>query len=324
MRTRSIGSLQVSVVGVGCANFGRGIDLDGTRAIIGAAVEAGINFFDTADTYGVPKTNSELCVGEALKPFRERVIIATKFGRRLDGTRFGAKPAYVRSATEASLKRLQTDRIDLMQVHIPDPSTPIEATLGALADLVKEGKIREIGGSNFAAPDLRSVHAAARANGAPTFASTQASFSLLHRKPVADLLAECERTGTRLLPYQPLFNGLLTGKYRLGEHAPDDSRIATKSVQKQAEILSASNLATVASLTRYAEGQGRTIIELAFGWLLSHKAVPSIIAGVSSPAQVKSNVSSCNWELSAHQMEEIRLILEANAPSGDLLDINGL
>jgi aryl-alcohol dehydrogenase-like predicted oxidoreductase len=272
----------------------------------------------------VPKTSSELCVGEALKQFRERVIVATKFGRRLDDTHFGASPDYVRSATEASLRRLQTDRIDLMQVHIPDPLTPIEATLGALGELVKQGKIREIGGSNFNAPDLRSVHAAARAIGAPTFASTQASFSLLHRKPVADLLAECERTGTRLLPYQPLFNGLLTGKYRLGDLVPGQSRMATKSAQKQAEILSASNLATVASLTRYAEDQGRTIIELAFGWLLSHKVVPSVIAGVSSPAQVKSNVSSCNWELSTQQVEEVRLILEANAPSGDLLDINGL
>ncbi|WP_221774153.1 aldo/keto reductase [Novosphingobium flavum] len=321
---RSIGSLQVSVVGLGCANFGRGIDRDATATIVGGAVEAGINFFDTADTYGMPRTTSEVFVGEALKPFRDSVIIATKFGRKLDDRRFGAKPDYVRSATEASLKRLQTDRIDLMQLHIPDPLTPIEDTLGALADLVREGKIREIGGSNFTAAQLRSVNVAARAAGTPTFASTQASFSLLHRKPVADLLAECEACGTSLLPYQPLFHGLLTGKYRTGAPVPQDSRMSGKSLSTQNEFMSASNLAAVAALTSYAQERGHSIIELAFGWLLAHRAVPSIIAGVSTLGQVKSNATACGWEITADEMDAVRLILDANAPSGDLLEINGL
>ncbi|HUO23436.1 MAG TPA: aldo/keto reductase [Caulobacteraceae bacterium] len=313
MRTRSIGSLQVTVVGIGCNNFGRQLDADATREIVHAALDHGIAFFDTADSYGDPKTMSETVLGPILKPHRDRIVLATKFGRVIDETRRGAKASYVRAATEASLKRLQTDYIDLMQLHIPDPTTPIEETLGALGELIKEGKIREIGGSNFTAPELREMSDAAKAHGTPRFVSTQAEFSLLHREPVADLIAECVRSDIRFLPFRPLFNGLLTGKYRPGAPPPTEGRIGAKSAQAQAKILSTSNLATVAALTEYAEARGHTMLELAIGWVLGHDFVPSVIAGVSSPRQVASNAAAAAWELTSSEMAEVGELLEANA-----------
>jgi aryl-alcohol dehydrogenase-like predicted oxidoreductase len=323
VRTRRIGSLDVTVIGVGCNNFGRQLDLAATKPIVEAAIEAGVNLFDTADAYGEPKTESERVLGEALKPHRRRVLIATKFGRVLDDRRRGAGASYVREATEASLRRLQTDYIDLMQLHIPDPTTPIEETLGALRDLMKEGKIREIGASNFSAAQLREMSKTARARGLPAFASTQAPYSLLYRKPVAGLLEECERSGVKLLPYQPLFNGLLTGKYKRGAAMDAMSRIGSKKADAQAQIMSPSNLATVDALTAYAEERGRTMLELAIGWLLGHPAIPSVIAGVSSPAQVRSNVASSSWELGGEEMAGITAIIDAHAPSGDLMKYSG-
>ena len=314
MQTRSIGSLAVSVVGIGCNNFGRELDGDATNRIIHAAIDAGITFFDTADSYGKPKTTSETLVGEALKGRRDKVVIATKFGRRLDETRGGGSAHYVRAATEASLRRLQTDRIDLMQMHIPDPETPIEETLGALRDLQGEGKIREIGGSNLSAAQLRAVNEAANAAGLPRFVSVQEEFSLLHREPVANLLAECERQDVRLLPFRPLFHGLLTGKYNGGAPAAG-SRIANRSAEQQSELLSPSNLARVAALTGFAQAHGRSLLELAFAWLLAHEAVPSIIAGVSSPGQVASNAAAASWTLNAEDMAAIDALLEAQPQS---------
>jgi len=311
VQTRSIGSLAVSVVGIGCNNFGRELDGEATDRIVHAAIDAGITLFDTADSYGRPKTTSETLLGEALKGRRDKVVLATKFGRWLDDTRGGGSAQYVRAATEASLRRLQTDRIDLMQMHIPDPATPIEETLGALRDLQAEGKIREIGGSNLSAEALRTVSAAASAAGLPSFTSVQEEFNLLHREPVADLLVECERLGVRLLPFRPLFHGLLTGKYSDRASLAPGSRIGNRSAEQQAELLSPANMARVAALTAFAQHHGHSLLELAFAWLLAHDAVPSIIAGVSSAGQVASNAAAAQWALTAADMAAIDALLDA-------------
>jgi len=310
MKTRKLGSLNITTVGIGCNNFGRELDAAATREVVHAAVDAGVNFFDTADRYGNPKTASETVLGEVLEGRRNDVVLATKFGRWLDDERGGGKAAYVRSATEASLKRLRTDRIDLMQMHIPDLATPIEETLGALAALIAEGKIREIGCSNFSADQLREANAAADANGLPRFVSAQEQYSLLHRAPAADLIEECERAGVALLPWRPLFNGLLTGKYRPGAPIPQDTRIGAKESAQRDKLLSPENLAAVARLTEFAEERGHTILELAFAWLLAHPFVPTVIAGVSSARQVQSNVAAANWELTAEDFAAIGPVLD--------------
>jgi aryl-alcohol dehydrogenase-like predicted oxidoreductase len=202
VQTAAIGSLRVTAVGIGCNNFGRELDAEASRTVIHAAISEGINFFDTADTYGRPRTSGETILGEALRPYRDNVVIATKFRRNLDDQRYGAKPTYVRTATEASLHRLRTDYIDLMQVHVPDVSTPIEDTLGALGELVAEGKIREIGGSKYGVKELRIMQDAARAKAVPGFASAQAEYSLL-KLSAADVVGECERTGVASYPIVP-------------------------------------------------------------------------------------------------------------------------
>jgi aryl-alcohol dehydrogenase-like predicted oxidoreductase len=314
LRTRRIGSLDVTVVGIGCNNFGRDLDAEATRQIVSAALDQGITFFDTADSYGVPKTTSETILGEILRAHRHEVVIATKFGRTLDEKRGGARATYVKSATEASLRRLQTDYIDLLQLHIPDISTPIEETLSALGELVAEGKVREIGASNFSAEDLRLAAKAADAHGLNSFVSTQAELSLLHRTPAAELLDECERLDVKLLPFRPLFNGLLTGRYRTGSLASANGRIGGKSVEARAKILSDANLTAVELLTSYAEARGHSLLELAFSWLLGHLMVPSVIAGVSSDRQVKSNAAAAAWELTRAEMAEIDLLLQPTTP----------
>jgi aryl-alcohol dehydrogenase-like predicted oxidoreductase len=313
LRKRSIGSLEVTVVGVGCNNFGRWLDIEQSRGAIHAALDLGVNFFDTADHYGRPRTASESFVGECLESRRNEAIIATKFGRPLDDRRQGAKAWYVKSATEAALRRLRTDRIDLMQLHIPDPATPIEETLGAFADLIAEGKIREIGASNFDVEQLREAAAAAGRHGIPGFASTQSEYSLLQRQAETDVFAECQRTGMAFLPYLPLYNGLLTGKYRTGEPIPAVSRIGGKNEQVRAAIVSERNMAIVAELTAYAQQRGHTLLELAFAWLLSHPGIPSVIAGVSSPQQVAANVAAAQWELTPAEIAEIERIAPLTA-----------
>ena len=310
MEKRTIGSLDVTVLGIGCTSFGRNLDQAATRKVVDAALDAGINFFDTADKYGNPYNTSELFLGECLKRSRASVILATKFGRKLDDSHFGASPSYVRSATEASLRRLQTDHIDLMQLHIPDPTVPIEDTLGALADLIKEGKIREIGGSNFSAIQLREMSRVASKGRLTAFASTQAELSLLHRAPTAEVLAECEAAGIKLLPYRPLFNGLLTGKYGIGKSIPQTSQIARKNSETQAAILSDLNLSAISKLTHYAQEYGRSLLDLAMAWVLAHDVVPSVIAGVSSEKQVASNVKAIDWHLTPNQKMEVDQLLD--------------
>jgi aryl-alcohol dehydrogenase-like predicted oxidoreductase len=302
MRKRKIGQLDVSVVGIGGYNFGRLLDVGQTRKAMYTAIDHGINFLDTSDRYGNPRTNSETVIGEALQSCRDKIIIATKFGGVLDEQRQGAKAAYVKSATEASLRRLRTDCIDLMQLHAPDPTTPIEETLGALNDLVAEGKIREIGASNFSGLQLREAAIAGASRGVPGFMSTQSEYSLLNRTIESDVLPECERLGVGILPYFPLYYGLLTGKY---DKDQPGSFIGVLDEKRQSAIFSGRNMAIVAALSAYAEQRGRTLLELAFAWLLSHPEIPSVIAGVSAPEHVAANAAAAGWELTAAEKADI-------------------
>lgn len=298
MQTRKLGSLGVSVVGVGCNNFGHRINAAATTMVVDAAIEAGINFFDTATLYGHGK--SEEFLGKALGARRKNVLIATKFGYPDEAPGAGASPAYIRKAVEESLKRLATDYIDLYQQHRPDPAVPIAETLGALNDLVKEGKVREIGCSYFDVKMLREAADAAKSNGFAKFVSVQNEFSLFVQQPREDgVMAECERTGMAFLPYYPLASGLLTGKYRKGAPAPKGTRIESAPAEK---------LEVVERLVKLAESRGATLLELAFSWLLAHQPVASVIAGATKPEQIRANVVAPRLELSASDISEISRI----------------
>ncbi len=300
MNTRKIGSLTVSVVGLGCNNFGNRLDAEASAKVIDAALDNGINFLDTADIYG--KTLSEEYMGRALAGRRDDVVLATKFGKPVDDERRGARPEYIKRAAEDSLKRLRTDHIDLYQIHEPDPSVPIADTLGALNDLVREGKVREIGCSNFGAEELRAAELAV-APDAARFLSVQNEYSLLHREPEAEVIPLCEKLGIAFIPYYPLHSGLLTGKFRRGKPAPEGSRIANSA--KRTEWMADDKMDAVESLIAFAQARGRTILELAFSWLLSRPAVASVIAGATTPAQVKTNASAGSWKLTDYELKEI-------------------
>ncbi len=291
MERRRIGSLDVSLVGLGCNNFGWRIDAEATKKVVDAALAAGVNFFDTADMYGTGQ--SEEYLGRALGPRRSEVVVATKFGMKMGDGLEGGRPEYVHQAAEASLRRLGTDRIDLYQYHRPDPKVPLADTLGAMQQLVRAGKVREIGCSNFTAQQLRDT---------PGFASVQNEYSLFHRSPEADVLPECERMGMAFLPYFPLANGLLTGKYRKGQPVPAGSRGEAGFGPK---VFTPENLEKVEKLIGFAERHGRTLLELAFSWLAAQKAVASVIAGATSAAQVEANARAAEWNLSAEELAEI-------------------
>ena len=304
MQTRKIGSLDVSVVGLGCNNFGWRIDADASAKVIDAAIDSGITFFDTADRYG--KGQSEDFLGRALGARRNQIILATKFGMEMEKGKQGASLQYIREAIEASLRRLKTDRIDLYQLHQPDPKTPIADTLGALDQLVHAGKVREIGCSNFSVAQIR--EAADAAKGRAHFVSVQNEFSLFHREPEKDgVLAECEARGIAFLPYFPLASGLLTGKYRKGQKPPEGSRAEDAWGPK---VFTEKNLAIVESLIEFAETRNHTILELAFAWLLSYKPVASVIAGASKPEQVRANTKAANWQLTSDRLARIDAIMK--------------
>src|SRR5215218_2423321 len=303
MDTRQIGSLEVSTVGLGCNNFGRHLDSDATSAVVYAALDIGITFFDTADVYG--GTKSEEYLGRALGRRCDEVVVATKFGSAVDEQRKGARPEYVHQAVEDSLHRLGTDRIDLYQLHTPDPKVPIEDTLGALDELVREGKVREIGCSNFSTVQLRAAEKAAR-DGAARFVSVQNEYSLLHREPEGDVLPECERVGMAFIPYFPLANGLLTGKYRRGQDAPTGSRLNSGRSER---LLTERNLDIVERLIEFSQRQGHTILELAFSWLLARPAVASVIAGATSPEQARSNAAAAGCKLTDEELAEITSVV---------------
>ena len=303
MRTRKIGSLDVSVVGLGCNNFGSRLDATATAAVVDACFEEGINFFDTADVYG--NTLSEEYLGKALGARRAQVVVATKFAGAYGDMEGGGKADYVRRAVAASLRRLGTDYIDLYQLHRPDPDVPIAETLGALAELVAAGKVREIGCSNFTVDQLDQAAEVAGSSGGPAFASVQNDYSLLHREPEDGVLDACGRLGIAFLPYFPLASGLLTGKYRAGEPAPRGSRLANADAQRREREMSEERMSTVAELADLAESVPCTLVELAFSWLLTHSAIASVIAGATSPEQVRVNVAAADVELSTQLLERI-------------------
>ena len=304
MDTRSIGSLTVGVVGLGCNNFGMRIGRKETASVVGAALDVGITFFDTADIYG--GTKSESYLGAAMGTRRDEIVLATKFGVPYEGHEGGAGAAYIRTAVEDSLTRLGTDRIDLYQLHAPDQKTPIAETEGALAELVTEGKIREFGCSNFDAAMLSDARAAVVGN-APGFASVQNQYNILHREPEDAVLPECERAGMAFLPYFPLASGLLSGKYRAGEAPPEGTRLAAMGQAADSQ-LSDVRLAQVAALEALAQGEGHTVLELSIAWLLSRPAVASVIAGATKPEQVAANLAAGGWKPSSETLAQVDVI----------------
>jgi aryl-alcohol dehydrogenase-like predicted oxidoreductase len=304
MEYRRLGSLEVSVVGIGCNNFGWRTDAAGTAAVVDAALDAGLNFFDTADVYGAGQ--SEEFLGKALKGRRSKVIIATKFGMKMSEGKQGARPEYVRQALEASLRRLGVETIDVYQIHFPDPNTPIADTMHALNGAVEAGKVREIGCSNFSAEQMRAAHATP---GPRYFASVQNEYSLLKRDAEVEVLQECARTGVAFLPYFPLANGLLTGKYRKDKTFPQGSR------GKDAfgpRVFTPENIERVEALIAFAESRGHSLLELAFSWLAARCEVPSVIAGAKTPDQVRANSRAASWKLTAADLAEVDGILTSS------------
>jgi aryl-alcohol dehydrogenase-like predicted oxidoreductase len=299
VKARRIGSLEVTVAGLGTNNFGMGMEADATSPVVDAALKSGINFFDTSDSYG----ESEERIGRALGRRRDQVVIATKFGspvRGEEGTG-GAKPAYIRRALDASLKRLATDRIDLYQIHRPDPETPIGETLLVLDEMVTSGKVREIGCSNFSAAQIQEAYEAA--TGA-RFVSVQNHYNLLARGDEAEVLPLCEKLGMAYLPYFPLASGLLTGKYRRGVDPAEGTRLQRWGGRGTA-VMSEENFDKVEKLTAWADQRGHTLLELAFAWLLAHPVVSSVIAGATQVEQVRSNVAATSWVLSSEERLEV-------------------
>ena len=309
METRRIGSLEVSVVGLGCNNFGMRIGRKETADVVGAALESGITLFDTADIYGGAK--SETYLGAALGARRDEIVLASKFGVPYEGHEGGASAAYIRSAVEDSLSRLGTDRIDLYQLHFPDPKTPIAETIGALGELVAEGKIREFGCSNFDVAMLEEA-AAATPPGGPGFVSVQNQYNILFREPEHGVLDLCARTGLAFLPFYPLASGLLSGKYRAGEPAPEGTRLAAMG-ERAADQLSDDRLGKVAALEALARKSGHSVLDLAFGWLLSRPVVASVIAGATRPEQIAANVAAGQWRPDADVLAQVDVI----APRAD-------
>jgi aryl-alcohol dehydrogenase-like predicted oxidoreductase len=293
--------LRVSVVALACNNFGRRIDLEQTRTVVHAALDAGVTLFDTADIYG----ESEDYLGEVLGSARADIVLATKFGMDMGGQLgpdWGARGSrrYIRKAIESSLRRLRTDCVDLYQLHAPDASTPIEETLAALHELVDEGKVRYVGCSNFAAWQLADADWTARSGGHPRFISAQNHYSLIERGVEAELAPACKRFGVGILPFYPLANGLLSGKYTRGEAAPEGSRLAARH-----EWLSDERFDKVEALASYAEERGRSLLDVAIGGLAAQRQVASVIAGATKPEQVQANVAAGEWVPSREDLKAL-------------------
>ena len=313
MRYRPLGSsgLIVSVAGLGCNNFGRRLDTAATRAVVDAAFDSGVTLLDTADTYG-PAGRSEEILGEVLAGRRDEVVLATKFGHQgADmgyGLAAGAKGgrAYIRRAVEGSLRRLRTDYIDLYQLHTPDPHTPVEETLSALGELVAEGKIRYIGHSNFAGWQIAEAAAVARELGTAPFVSAQNHWSLLERDAEAEVVPACEHFQLGVLPYFPLANGLLTGKVRRGQGPAEGTRLHGRD-----DYITESKLDKVEGLALWAEQHGRSLLELAIGALAAQPGCSSVIAGATSPDQVRANAAASEWVPEPDELAEIDKIAPA-------------
>jgi aryl-alcohol dehydrogenase-like predicted oxidoreductase len=307
MTYRQLGDsgLTVSTVGLGCNQIGRRLDLAGTRAVVDAAIDAGITLFDAADIYGSPPGACEELLGQALEGRRDGIVLATKFGMPAGGLTLPAHEArgsrrYIRASIEGSLRRLRTDRIDLYQMHRPDSLTPIEETLAALDEIVREGKVRYIGSSQFGGWQVIDADWTARANGGARFVSAQNQYSLLERGAEAELLPAAARVGVGLIPFYPLARGLLTGKYQRGEAAPADTRLAGDS-----ELLESANWDVIEALQKFAAARGISMLEVAIGGLAAQPGVSSIIVGATKPEQVFANAKAAAWQPAAVDLVEL-------------------
>jgi aryl-alcohol dehydrogenase-like predicted oxidoreductase len=316
MRYRRLGDsgLAVSVAGLGCNNFGRKLDLDQTRAVVDAALDHGVNLFDTADIYGSPPGAAEDLLGQALGKRRDEVVLATKFGMDMhggNGDDLGARGSrrYIHRAVESSLRRLRTDYIDLYQIHRPDPLTPIEETLSTLDDLVRAGKVRYLGHSNFAGWQMADADWTARHRGLNRFISAQNEYSLLKRGVEAEVVPACEHFGLGLLPFFPLASGLLTGKYQRGVPAPEGSRLSN---ERYAERFALTDWDTVETLQRYAQERGLSMLQVAIGGLAAMPAVTSVIAGATTPEQVAANVAAARWVPTPAELTELQGLRQAS------------
>jgi len=302
MRTRRLGreGPDVSAVGLGCNNFGMRVDLEGTRAVVDAALEAGVTLLDTADIYG-NRGGSEQLLGEVLEGRRDRALLATKFGGDMgDGTEARGSRDYIRKAIEGSLRRLRTDYVDLYQYHTPDGVTPFEETFAALDELVQEGKMRYVGHSNLEASQVEEIDMLARERGIARPVSAQNQYSLLRREAEDELLPTCERLGIGVLPYFPLASGLLTGKYRRGEPRPEGTRLSGRD-----GVFTDETFDRLEAVERYAAERGVTMLEVAIGGLLAQPAVASVIAGATKPEQVRANVAAGEWEPTPADVEAL-------------------
>ncbi|HUI47377.1 MAG TPA: aldo/keto reductase [Acidimicrobiia bacterium] len=311
MQTRSIGALDASVVGLGCNNFGGRIDEAATKRVVDAALDAGVTLFDTADIYG--GTKSEEFLGRSLAGRRDRALIATKFGGPIDDEHpGGASASYVARACEDSLRRLATDHIDLYQIHFPDQATPLEETLGALDELVRAGKVREIGCSNFSVELIESAARISAENGWARFVSVQNEYSLLRRGPEKQgVLDACAKHDIAFIPYFPLASGVLSGKYERGAPPPAGTRLAGLPAERAEQALSDTVMNRVDGLSAWATAQGHTLLELAFAWLLARPVVGSVIAGATKPEQVAANAAASGWQLTSDDLGEIDAVISA-------------
>jgi len=307
MQLRNLGSsgLKVSLVGIGCNNFGGRIDDAASAKVVGKAIELGITLFDTADSYGTD-SGSEIFLGKTLGERRKDIVLASKFGLQLDkaGTRSGASRRYLMNAVEASLKRLKTDYLDLYQLHRPDSSTPIEETLRALDDLVRQGKVRYIGCSNLAGWQVATAQWTAKSNHLDSFVSCQDEYSLLVRDIERELVPAMQHYNLGLLPFFPLASGLLTGKYRRDGEVPPGTRFA-KVPHLKARFMTAKGLAIVEKLDAFAMSRDRSLLELAMSWLACRPQVSSVIAGATSAEQVVENAKAVDWVLTAEDLAEV-------------------
>jgi aryl-alcohol dehydrogenase-like predicted oxidoreductase len=307
LETRSLGhsATAVTEVGLGCNNFGRRLDLDGTRAVVDACLEEGITFFDTADVYGGQGKSEEL-LGQVLQGRRHEIVLATKFGMDMgDGATARGSRDYIGHAVEASLRRLQTDVIDLYWYHRPDGITPFEETLEALDALVQDGKVIAIGASNFSAEQLQDADRIAREGGLTRFTAVQNEYSLLKREAEHDVLPVCEQLEIGFVPYFPLASGLLTGKYRRGASGPAGARLSDR-----ADIATDEQWRIIEGIAEYAEQRGVTMTDVAIGALLTQPAVSSVIAGATKPEQVRSNAAAARWKPSEEDLTELRSVLD--------------
>ena len=301
MRTTTIGDVEVSVVGLGCNNFGRALDQSGSTAVVNAAIDAGMTHFDTASNYG--EGQSEAFLGAALGRRREQVVIATKVGVPIPGWKGsgGAAPDYVRQVLERSLTEMGTDHVDIYMIHFPDPKTPIEDTLAVMNDLVEEGKVRNIGCSNFDPDQLKEGIGVSKDKGWPSFVCDQVHYNMVHREPEGNGLARlCVETGVAMLPYYPLASGLLTGKTRRGQ--PPQGRLK---MDRYRDVLSDENFDVVEAVEAYAIDRDLSLVQVALGWLLAQEAVPAVTAGATTPEQVAANALAADWEPSPQDLEDL-------------------